>query len=124
MSSLDCQKGQLILLSSDGENVIHEPVNNILSVGSQSTTNNVCLSGLKNTAFSIGIDTFGRVSCILKFVANFFHLASKRNGEICFISFPVIFLILTVFFCSLSLHNDMACIVRYKYELHSVLKEQ
>lgn len=69
MSSFD--RGQLILLSREsGTNkVIYEPVNNILRVGSEEEKVDVCLSGLKNVAFSIIIDTFGRVS-IVKFTVN------------------------------------------------------
>lgn len=62
MSSLE--KGQLILFSENGENEIHEPVNNVLHVGSSQETANVCVSGLKNIAFTIAIDNFGRVSSI------------------------------------------------------------
>ncbi len=61
--------GQLILLLDENDankNVIFEPVANILHVGSESTAN-VCLSGLKHTAFTIVIDTYGRVSLDIKF---------------------------------------------------------
>lgn len=54
-------KGKLILCTSDGENKEFEPENNALHVGSVETAN-VCLSGLKNLAFTINIDNFGRVT--------------------------------------------------------------
>ncbi|XP_037039684.1 uncharacterized protein LOC119076808 isoform X2 [Bradysia coprophila] len=57
--------GQLILLVSDepAKEVIYEPVNGTLHVGSDKLKSNVCLEGLRDLAFSIYIDSSGRV-CI------------------------------------------------------------
>lgn len=58
------QSGQLILHNdADGDDVCFEPTNNTLRIGSDKTAN-VCLSGLKDIAFDIAIDSFGRVSTI------------------------------------------------------------
>lgn len=55
--------GQLILLDDDPtKNVIYEPVDGSLCVGSANDKVHVCLNGLNDKAFTIYIDPNGRVS--------------------------------------------------------------
>ena len=74
--------GKLILLSEDGKEVIYEPINNILHVGSDKEAN-VCLNGLKCLAFVITIDNFGRVSicCLARTIVEFVNCLKETNDN-------------------------------------------